>query len=221
MLFSMTASATQAPRISRPDQRDVLTLVQQLKLTGTFAEVGTFGGHFAYDVMAVCNPQKLYCVDPYAVYDGFKDALNNNKLDAVFEEAKQRLSPFGDKVEFLRMYSEEAAKQIPDNSLDFVYIDGNHAYKYALQDFECWFPKVRDGGLICGDDATDTEDDSTRNDEGDVVRVWTRNAVGEPESWGHYGVLKAAKEFTDKRGIKLFQVGSQCAIFKGRDISIG
>ncbi len=206
--------------MGRRDQQDVLTIIRQLNLTGNFAEIGTFGGHFAYDLMATCSPQKLYCVDPYANYGDFKDAINTHPLEQVYAEAQERLALFGDKVEFLRMFSEEAAKLIPDNALDFVYIDGNHAYKYALKDFECWYPKVRDGGLICGDDATDVEDDGQRNGEGDVVRVWTRNPAGEPDSWGHYGVLKAAKEFTDKRGIKLFQVGSQCAIFKGRDIVV-
>ncbi len=216
----MTALTQNFPRIGRPDQQDILSIIKQMNLAGTFVEIGTFGGHFAFDMMAACNPQKLYCVDPYATYDNFKDALNSEPLEDVYNEAKQRLLPFGDKVEFLRMYSEEAASRFADESLDFVYIDGNHRYAYALKDFECWFPKLRNGGLLCGDDATDGEDDSQRNEEGDVVRVWTRNAAGEPQSWGHYGVLKAAREFTQKRGLQLYQVGTQCVIFKGRDLVI-
>lgn len=187
----------------------------QMKLTGTFVEVGTFGGAFARDILEVCRPRKLYCVDPYAIYDGFKDSLNSKNLDHIYEEAKRFLAPFGDAVEILRMTSAEAAQHFADRSLDFVYIDGNHAYKYVLQDLECWYPKLRDGGLLCGDDASDTEDDSQRDAEGNVRRVWKRDAKGEPESWGHYGVLKAAREFAQKHGIQLFQAGSQCLIFKG------
>jgi len=203
----------------RPDQQDVLNIALQMKLSGIFVEIGTFGGHFALDIMDKCHPQKLYCVDPYVSYDNFKDALNTTPLDNVYAEAKQRVAAHGDRVEFLRMYSDEAARRFADSSLDFVYIDGNHRYSYVMKDLECWFQKIRDGGLICGDDATDSETDDQRNAEGDVVRVWTRNAKGEPESWGHYGVLKATREFTDRHGIKLYQAGSQCLIFKGRDVN--
>jgi len=217
----MTAASQIQSLPGRRDQHDVLTIINQIKLTGTFVEIGTYGAHFAYNILAICHPQKLYCVDPYAVYDNFKDAINTHPLDDVYAEAKQRLSPFGDTVEFLRMFSDEAVKRFDDSSLDFVYIDGNHAYKYVMKDLEGWYPKLRDGGLLCCDDAVDGEDDSQRNDEGDIVRVWSRNAAGEPESWGHYGVVKAVKEFSGKYGLKLYQTGTQCMIINGRDITIG
>jgi len=212
---------TMQSSFARPDQRDIFSIIRQMNLSGTFVEIGTYGGHFAHDLFKICQPQKLFCVDPYMAYDNFKDALNSHPLDDVFAEAKARLSAFGDKVEFLRMFSEEAAGKFADNSLDFVYVDGNHAYQYAKKDFECWFPKLRDGGLMCGDDATDSEGDDQRNAEGDVVRIWSTNADGTPKSWGHYGVLKAGKEFAVKHGLQLFQAGSQCLMFKGQTPKFG
>jgi len=71
-------------------------------------------------------------------------------------------------------------------------------------------------GLLCGDDAIDPDDDSNRNDEGNFVHVWTRDACGEPLSWGHYGVVKAVNEFTQKRAIKYLRSGSQFLILKVR-----
>lgn len=48
--------------------------------------------------------------------------------------------------------STNAAQQFSSNSLDFVYIDGDHSYKAVTSDLESWFDKVRSGGLVSGDD---------------------------------------------------------------------
>jgi predicted O-methyltransferase YrrM len=55
-------------------------------------------------------------------------------------------------VEFLEMMSEDAVKHIPDNSLDFVYIDANHKYDFVMLDILLWSRKVRKGGVVSGHD---------------------------------------------------------------------
>jgi len=181
---------------------------------GIFVEVGTYLGDFAVDVMEFCHPSKLYCVDPYRSYDDFKDADNFRALDDVFAAAQARTAHYGKRVEFLREFSEMAAPRFADASLDFVYIDGNHSYPYVLKDLEIWYPKLKAGGLLCGDDAVDTDPDSARDAVGDVVRVWSRDASGQPESWGHYGVLKALRDFAAPRALEPTVIGTQFLIFK-------
>tara|TARA_R100001509_G_scaffold153787_1_gene114914 strand:+ start:190 stop:432 length:243 start_codon:yes stop_codon:yes gene_type:complete len=39
-----------------------------------------------------------------------------------------------------------------DNSIDFLYVDGNHSYEAVLQDITLYYPKVKSGGLIIFDD---------------------------------------------------------------------
>ena len=48
--------------------------------------------------------------------------------------------------------SVDFAKTIPDNSLDFVYIDANHSYACVMDDMTAWTPKVRSGGIVSGHD---------------------------------------------------------------------
>lgn len=48
--------------------------------------------------------------------------------------------------------SVDIAKQIPDKSLDFVYIDAGHTLKDIQEDYAAWWPKVRDGGIVAGHD---------------------------------------------------------------------
>ncbi len=48
--------------------------------------------------------------------------------------------------------SVDAASQFPDGSLDAVYLDGDHSSCGMWDDLKAWVPKVKPGGVICGDD---------------------------------------------------------------------
>jgi hypothetical protein len=46
----------------------------------------------------------------------------------------------------------EALGDFEDESLDFVYIDGNHEFRYIAEDLFEWTKKVKKGGIVSGDD---------------------------------------------------------------------
>jgi cephalosporin hydroxylase len=46
----------------------------------------------------------------------------------------------------------EAAAEFADEYFDWIYIDGNHQYEFVLLDLESYYPKVKAGGSIVGDD---------------------------------------------------------------------
>ena len=56
------------------------------------------------------------------------------------------------KLHFVPMLTIEAAELIPDNSLDYVYVDARHDYCSVLDDLKAYWPKVRDGGVMAGHD---------------------------------------------------------------------
>jgi hypothetical protein len=200
--------------VLRYDGRDdVFRAIDALKLSGDAVEIGVFGAVFSEQILSRAPFRKLYCVDPYLAYDEYKDGINYIDFEAKFKEAKRRVERFGARVEFKRKFSLEASRDFADGSLDFVYIDGNHQYKYVKEDLTFWYPKVKIGGLIVGDDAHDV-DDSRRNADGDVEWVHSFNADGTKASWGFYGVVKAAREFAEKSGLKLHLSGGQFLIVK-------
>ena len=45
-----------------------------------------------------------------------------------------------------------AVKEIPELSLDFIHIDGNHDSDFVIQDLTEWSKRVRPGGIISGHD---------------------------------------------------------------------
>jgi predicted O-methyltransferase YrrM len=68
----------------------------------------------------------------------------------MYKEARERLTPFNCHV--IRAYSMDAVRWFDDESLDFVYIDANHAYEPFCEDLEAWDKKVRKGGIVSGHD---------------------------------------------------------------------
>lgn len=55
------------------------------------------------------------------------------------------------RVEVLRMRSHEAAPLFADGSVDFFHTDGDHSLEGIRTDILQWFPKVRAGGILSGD----------------------------------------------------------------------
>lgn len=153
------------------------------------AEIGISMGYGTEYVIDGLKFKNFYMIDPYVPYD-FNETTQEAFNDQ-YDKARNKFSyPY---VTFIRKTSLEAAKEIPDGSLDFVYIDGNHFYPSVVQDIDAWYPKVRKGGILGGHDYLD---DPPFKDINNHTYIWAVNGV-------HYGVIKAVREFTSKNNFKL------------------
>jgi len=112
------------------------------------AEIGVrMGGYSA--VICMKNPGvKLYCIDLWTSWEGGRPS--QDKQDMYFEHAKRKLEGYD--VTFLRKTSMEALADIPDDSLDFVYVDAKHDFDDVMMDIICWSRKVHSGGIVSGHD---------------------------------------------------------------------
>lgn len=112
------------------------------------AEIGVAKGEFSEKF---CKAGlKMYCIDSWKAYPDYEEPGIQERLDSEFLEATTRLHRYGATI--LRKTSMEALADIPDRSLDFVYIDGHHGFKYVAEDLWEWSKKVRKGGMISGHD---------------------------------------------------------------------
>jgi hypothetical protein len=117
----------------------------------TGVEVGVAAGAYS-ETLAKHNPQmKLWGIDPYAGYRPYRDYTLKSTFDRMRQEAYERLKPYPN-YEFIYDFSMEAIKDFEDESLDFVYIDGNHQEPYVSEDINGWSRKVRPGGIVAGHD---------------------------------------------------------------------
>lgn len=113
-------------------------------------EVGVADGRFSLTLCQKIPGLMLACVDPWSPYSGNRRGGGEEQHDRNYLMAMERLFPYTAK--FYKMKSMEAVKFFKDESLDFVYIDGNHDFEYVLEDIDEWSKKVRKGGIVSGHD---------------------------------------------------------------------
>lgn len=123
----------------------------------SIAEIGVYRGRFAAEILAVCDSiETYYLLDPWRHLDGWNKPANtsDDRFGRYLAETKANTAFAGDKRIFLQGTTTEVVDEIPDGSLDFAYIDGDHTLRGATIDLIKVWPKVRDGGWIGGDDFT-------------------------------------------------------------------
>ena len=119
---------------------------------GKGAEIGTFKGEFAKEILQNWSGT-LYMVDVWRpLGEEYLDSSNHAIHSTAYSETMNNISGYEDRGIMVRATSEVAANVFDRESLDFVYIDANHAYDFVVQDIKLWYPKVKSGGYLCGHD---------------------------------------------------------------------
>lgn len=59
---------------------------------------------------------------------------------------------YGKRLQVLSGTSWDMADQVPDQSLDFYFIDAGHSYKSVIRDIDSWNPKLQPSGWFMGHD---------------------------------------------------------------------
>jgi hypothetical protein len=88
-------------------------------------------------------------VDIWEAIDMYKGDRDESK--ANYEEARGNLAEYP-RAQLWKMYSVEAAERFRDGELDFVYVDATHLYEDSLADIRAYWPKLKVGGIMAGDD---------------------------------------------------------------------
>jgi len=126
---------------------------------GSMAEIGVFRGDFSVEILDHCPAvQTYYMVDPWRHLDNWNKPANTD--DVTFARyylwVQARTARWSDRVRMLRGRTADVIDDIPDATLDLVYIDGDHTLRGITLDLIRSYPKVREGGWIGGDDFTPT-----------------------------------------------------------------
>jgi len=131
------------------------------------AEIGVWRGKTTHHILKQLPQLHLICVDPYKVYDHFKNHHDMGKYEsqvefsALAESLKYDLiKKYGKRVIWYQKESLEVAPLIKDGSLDFVFVDANYGYKYVKEDILAWLPKIRSGGIMIGHNITSKKDNT-------------------------------------------------------------
>lgn len=113
-------------------------------------EVGTAGAHYTEVLCRNIPGVNLICVDPWSTYKANKRGGKQEQHDANEARFMRIAEEYG--ISAYKLFSTEAMREFDDDSLDFVYIDGNHDFDYVMEDIIGWTRKVRPGGIVSGHD---------------------------------------------------------------------
>jgi hypothetical protein len=132
-------------------------LLEFLPKNSIGAEIGVFKGEFAEILLEKVTPSKLYLIDPWQgrIESGDKDGKNLQYIDgnSFYQSVIVPQFTIRENVILLRHFS-DILNTLPDNSLDWIYVDGDHQYRSVKYDLELCYKKVKQQGYILGHDYT-------------------------------------------------------------------
>lgn len=147
-------------------RKQTLNLIPKHKIG---MEIGTWKGEFAYHLLNTCNPTKLYLVDPWLFQPNSEDnkesytnrwyggsqAKSQQDMDSIYQNVC-KIFRNDSRIHILRCKSSDI--DIEKNSIDWVYIDGNHSYDFVYKDLKISFDLLKDDGYIIGDDYNNSDE---------------------------------------------------------------
>jgi len=114
-------------------------------------EIGVLEGYYSEILCQRLPDTQIYSVDPWKFYKIHNNFRRAKVYEPMYQSVVKRLMPYKNS-HIIRKESVEAAKDFPDNSLDFVFIDGDHRFQYLTNDIAEWSKKIKIGGIISGHD---------------------------------------------------------------------
>lgn len=118
-------------------------------------EIGSYCGASASIIASIFTKSQINCVDPWEKYIEDCSTYDINRQELELKEAEEifdRTIIAYPNITKNKMSSVNYAKLIPNESINFIYIDGNHQYSSVKQDIEIWLPKIKFGGFLSGHD---------------------------------------------------------------------
>jgi hypothetical protein len=125
------------------------------------AEIGVWTGKTSSYLIENLPNLTMYMIDAWAdpvtipsfFNSGAKMArFDKSVYDSAYNTVQQIQLKYPDRSFVIKDISLRASWRFNGNTLDFVFLDGDHSYEGLSLDMDLWYPKVKLGGLFCGHD---------------------------------------------------------------------
>jgi len=149
-------------------------------------EIGmAFGGLTRHLLSSVKSIKEYHAIDPflggYDTTDAMSNFLNSvNASEAWNKAILYQLRKYGCRFKLHSGFSNEVAVHFQNDTIDCIFIDGDHTYEGVKNDIINYYPKVKTGGLMIFDDY----------------------------SWQYMGLVKAVDNFVDTNHIPLTKINA-------------
>ena len=129
----------------------------------TFVEIGVYGGASLFYLKDKFPELIIYGIDPHDKIEIFNgktlDELNKkdveertNNLAKFRKNIEESIEKYNLDIKYINNTSWNVYKEFKDNSIDVLFIDGDHSYNGVKKDLELFYPKMSKDGIIIMDD---------------------------------------------------------------------
>ena len=112
------------------------------------AELGLRKGGTSDFLLKHCPDLHMLGVDLWAPSGGYEDWTHEKHE----RECRKTLAQYGERAKIIKGLTTKVALEVPDRSLDFVFIDADHSEQGVRDDITAWLPKIKETGFITGHD---------------------------------------------------------------------
>jgi predicted O-methyltransferase YrrM len=135
-------------------EKELKFLAEKAENASNVVEIGSWKGR-STKVLLEASEGFVHAIDHFKgtseVGDGWSGFLAEEQ--DIYEEFMKNVGDYAN-LRVHKMGSADAVELFSDNSLDLVFIDGDHTYDGIIADIDNYLPKVKSGGTICGHDYT-------------------------------------------------------------------
>jgi predicted O-methyltransferase YrrM len=128
------------------DTNQVIGLIQMVNYilsvnpqANHWIEIGSYNGESSSIFLGFAQITLLECVD-----------MNRGHINTLNKKHQKDID--NNRCIIHHKYSSEFLKSIPDESVDVIYIDGDHRYNGVKKDIDLSFSKLKNNGLLAGHD---------------------------------------------------------------------
>jgi MMP 1-O-methyltransferase len=144
--------------LSDSEGETLYNLAKNCKGNGVIVEIGSWKGKSTIWLGSgskAGNKVKVYAIDPHT---GSSEHQKESEKVWTFEEFKKNITnaKVDDIISPIVKTSEEAAKNF-NEPIELIFIDGAHEYESVKLDYDLWFPKVLNDGIMAFDDTVGWE----------------------------------------------------------------
>jgi len=110
-----------------------VVLISELTANGRVAELGTFKGEFAKQILLRSSPVELHLVD-----------IDFSRLHPEISSDRRVVRHLG--------FTKDVVTKFEDGYFDWIYVDADHSYEGTIRDAKLGAPKIRRGGFLVFND---------------------------------------------------------------------
>lgn len=123
-----------------------------------FVELGAWKGRSAsfmgVEIANSGKPIAFFSVDHWGGTPG--ESAHDTDADVqggtLYEAFMRNTDPVRRYVRPIRSETVAAARQFGDQTVDFLYVDADHTFAGVTRDLDAWWPKLKPGAVMAGDD---------------------------------------------------------------------